>query len=833
MAAGLPVLAGSDAPVTLDEAAAFLDGLGPGRRRGAQGGGRRRRPGHARRARSGVAGRPPSSGARRRRRPSFGDGALYVEELLPHARHIEVQILGDGTGAVAHLGERDCSIQRRHQKVVEIAPAPALAPALRERVAGRRRRPRPVACATTTSAPFEFLVAADATGSPSSRPTPASRSSTPSPRRSPASTSSPPSCAWPAARRWTSLGLDPPARRRRTAGLGDPAAGQHRDRPARRHHRCPPAAPCAVYEMPSGHGVRVDGYGYAGYRTKPSYDSLLAKIIVRRQGGTFADAVAKADRALSECRIEGVDTNIGFLHQVLRAPAFAAGAITTELRRASCYGDGRPTGRRRRAAPPLRRRRRPVRDGTRRAAVAPRRARSRSARRCRDSSSPSLVGRRRRRERRAARRRDRGDEDGARGAGGRAGPRPRGARGAGRRRAGRPGAALRRPVGRRPPPARRWRDEADLDAVREDLAEVLHRHAVTLDAARPDAVARRRATGQRTARENVADLVDPGTFVEYGPLAVAAQRRRRTLEELIAKSPADGMVTGVGSVNGELFGDPTARCAVLAYDYTVFAGTQGLRNHAKTDRLIEVAEQGRLPLVLFGEGGGGRPGEDGGDYGDTFAIFAKLSGLVPMVAIVSGRCYAGNASLVGCCDVIIATRNSNIGMGGPAMIEGGGLGVYRPEEIGPDRRAGRQRRGRHRRRGRGRRGARRQAVPRATSRVACRRGRRTTSGRCGASSPRTGCASTTCGGSSTPSPTSGSVLELRRGFGHGIITALDPRRGAPARRHRQQPGPPRRRHRLRRRRQGGALHAAVRRLRPADPQPGRHARASWSGPTSR
>ena len=225
--------------------------------------------------------------------------------------------------------------------------------------------------------------------------------------------------------------------------------------------------------------------------------------------------------------------------------------------------------------------------------------------------------------------------------------------------------------------------DADLDAVREDLAEVLHRHAVTLDAARPDAVARRRARRQRTARENVADLVDPGTFVEYGPLAVAAQRRRRTLEELIAKSPADGMVTGVGSVNGAQFGDPTSRCAVLAYDFTVFAGTQGLRNHAKTDRLVEVAKQGLLPLVLFGEGGGGRPGEDGGDYGDTFAIFAKLSGLVPMVAIVSGRCYAGNASLVGCCDVIIATRDSNIGMGGPAMIEGGGLGVHRPEDIGP------------------------------------------------------------------------------------------------------------------------------------------------------
>jgi acetyl-CoA carboxylase carboxyltransferase component len=155
------------------------------------------------------------------------------------------------------------------------------------------------------------------------------------------------------------------------------------------------------------------------------------------------------------------------------------------------------------------------------------------------------------------------------------------------------------------------------------------------------------------------------------------------VEELIDKSPADGMITGIGSVNGDLFGDPTARCAVLAYDYTVFAGTQGLRNHAKTDRMIHAATEGKLPLVLYAEGGGGRPGEDSGDYGETFAVFAKLSGLVPMVGIVAGRCYAGNASLLGCCDVVIATRSSNIGMGGPAMIEGGGLGVFRPEEIGP------------------------------------------------------------------------------------------------------------------------------------------------------
>ncbi|MDA3040941.1 MAG: carbamoyl-phosphate synthase large subunit, partial [Actinomycetota bacterium] len=191
--------------------------------------------------------------------------------------------------------------------------------------------------------------------------------------------------------------------------------------------------------------------------------------------------------------------------------------------------------------------------------------------------------------------------------------------------------------------------------------------------------------GKRTARENVAALVDDGTFVEWGPMALAAQRSRRTREDLIERSPADGLITGVGSVNGELFDDPTNRCAVMVYDYTVFAGTQGIRNHAKTDRIIDVAVEGRMPFILFAEGGGGRPGDtDGGDFGSrTFSRFATMSGLVPMVGVVSGRCFAGNASLLGCCDVIIATKDTNLGMGGPAMIEGGGLGVFAPEEIGP------------------------------------------------------------------------------------------------------------------------------------------------------
>jgi acetyl-CoA carboxylase carboxyltransferase component len=221
----------------------------------------------------------------------------------------------------------------------------------------------------------------------------------------------------------------------------------------------------------------------------------------------------------------------------------------------------------------------------------------------------------------------------------------------------------------------------DLDHVRADLAEAIERHGIGLDDRRPDAVARRRATGQRTARENVADLVDAGSFVEYAPLVVAAQRRRRSLQELIERTPADGLVGGVGTVDGR----PTI---AMSYDYTVLAGTQGLFNHAKKDRLFELAERMRLPIVFFTEGGGGRPGDtDGTGVAGldclAFNFFARLSGLVPLVGITSGYCFAGNAALLGCCDVIIATEGSNIGMGGPAMIEGGGLGVYEPKAIGP------------------------------------------------------------------------------------------------------------------------------------------------------
>ena len=225
------------------------------------------------------------------------------------------------------------------------------------------------------------------------------------------------------------------------------------------------------------------------------------------------------------------------------------------------------------------------------------------------------------------------------------------------------------------------------DEERQDLAELRARRALTEDAARPDAVGRRRERGGRTARENLDDLVDPGSFVEYGRFAIAAQRQRRELQDLIERTPGDGLIGGTARVNGDQFGERAA-CAVLSYDYTVLAGTQGAVGHFKKDRLFEIIERMRLPTIFFAEGGGGRPGDT--DYPvvsslhvRAFALWAGLSGLVPRISIVKGRCFAGNAVIAGCSDLIVATEDASIGMGGPAMIAGGGLGQVEPDDVGP------------------------------------------------------------------------------------------------------------------------------------------------------
>lgn len=224
--------------------------------------------------------------------------------------------------------------------------------------------------------------------------------------------------------------------------------------------------------------------------------------------------------------------------------------------------------------------------------------------------------------------------------------------------------------------------------TRKDLDDLFERKKYLADENRPEAVQKRHAKGGRTARENIADLCD--VFTEFGSLIVAAQRGRKSNKELMEQTPADGLITGIGSINGNYFDEEKSKCIVMHYDYTVLAGTQGAFNHKKTDRMMTVAKTAEKPIIFFVEGGGGRPGDvdfdlisNGGLDVSTFVEFARLSGKIPRIAVVSGYCFAGNAAIAGCCDVIIATENTSIGMGGPAMIEGGGLGKFHPKEVGP------------------------------------------------------------------------------------------------------------------------------------------------------
>lgn len=231
-------------------------------------------------------------------------------------------------------------------------------------------------------------------------------------------------------------------------------------------------------------------------------------------------------------------------------------------------------------------------------------------------------------------------------------------------------------------------DTVDVNA-KSPLTHIYQQHSNTLDHHRQEAVAKRHSKGYRSARENLQDLCDENSFVEYGQLAVAAQRGRKSLDALRSETAADGVITGLATINHSLFGPVASQVAVVINDYTVLAGTQGYFHHKKIDRILEQAKRHSLPVIMYTEGGGGRPGDTdvktqiAGLDVSSFARWAALSGQVPLIAVNNGYCFAGNAALFGCADIRIATQQSWIGMAGPAMIEGGGLGSYKPTDIGP------------------------------------------------------------------------------------------------------------------------------------------------------
>ena len=610
----------------------------------------------------------------------FGDPALFAEALLDGARHIEVQIVaapaGHQTRALA-LGDRDCSIQRRYQKLVEIAPAQGLSDGLRRDLHQAAAR----LCARVALrglATVEFLVAGEEFVFLEVNPRIQVEHTVTEETTGFDLVAVQLAIAGGAS--YYQLGLPAGIASDGNEVIGEPTAHRGIAIQARVNMETfapdfsvvPAAGTLSVFSPPSGPGIRVDTYGRAGLAVNPQYDSLLAKVIAHVHGSSPRAALRKARTALAEFGIEGVRTNIDFLRELLSDPAVESGWVSTgfldeklpelvaaasshqrdvcaapvelypgeDVLRAQLAGtvvEAVPEGADFHAGSQL-----VVLEAMKmqHVLVAPDALRT-----VRVLVAPGQV------------------------------------------------------VGTGDPLLVFTRTGAgtgadastatmDLDRPRADLDEVRGRHLFTLDEGREAAVAKRHKQGRRTARENIADLIDPGSFVEYGALAIAAQRSRRSESDLIANTPADGLVAGLATIGADRFGRAAAEAVVVSYDYTVLAGTQGMRNHAKTDRAFDLAARKRLPVVLFAEGGGGRPGDTdvGGAAGldvPTFRMLAALSGRVPLISIVSGRCFAGNAALAGVCDVIIATPDANIGMGGPAMIEGGGLGVYPPEAIGP------------------------------------------------------------------------------------------------------------------------------------------------------
>jgi len=675
---GVPLMPGTQAAVSLEEAQAFfaqhahagivIKAIGGGGGRGMRA--------------VASADDLPAAYARCRSeaQAAFGVDGVYVERLMDNARHIEVQVLSDGREVIA-LGERECTLQRRFQKVVEIAPSPSLPAVLRERITtAALSMARAVAYEglgtfeflvdlASNDLPFVFIecnprlqvehtITEEVTGVDLVQA----------------------QIALAAGRTLQDIGLDPAEP---PAVLGFAVQWRiNAETLDAQGNATPGSGTLSRFDLPAGPGVRVDTHGAAGATPSPHYDTLLAKLIVHTRSPRFADALRRSQRALAECRIDGVATNLALLQALATRPEMESQQVHTRWLES--------------VLPELL-------VATKNIAI---KADSTSAT---GQKEPHIAS---------------DTPDGAVLA-------PMPARlvqlsvaegdvvAAGAElavleamkmehvllapHAGRVGALLAvaggyvaqgqpllvlDPVDDAADVEVQGSAAHDPDHIRADLQRVIDRHAFTLDAARPDAMAKRHAQGGRSARENIADLCDDGSFIEYGALAIAAQARRRSKEDLIANTPADGMVTGIGGINGALFGDEKSRAVVMSYDATVLAGTQGARNHAKTDRMLGIALAQKLPLVLFAEGGGGRPGDTdmpvvAGLHVHTFASYAALSGQVPVIGIAAGRCFAGNAALLGCSDVIIATRASNIGMGGPAMIEGGGLGVFKPEQIGP------------------------------------------------------------------------------------------------------------------------------------------------------
>ncbi|MEC8448301.1 MAG: carboxyl transferase domain-containing protein [Pseudomonadota bacterium] len=642
---------------------------------------------------------------------SFDSPDLYVEEFLKDYRHIEIQILGDGSGNVIHLHERECSIQRRHQKLIEIAPSPSLNQDLKKRMIdaslalGKKIKYEGLATieflVNVEKEDFRFIecnprlqVEHTVTESITSLDLVklqiqiASGKSLTQLKLNQDQIKEPRGFAIQSRVNMETIGKD---------GNANPGGGIFES-----------------FDLPSGPNVRADSYGYSGYETNPLFDSLIAKIITYSSEDTYKQACKRNYRSLCEFKIIGVPTNIEILKNLFVNKEFLNNKVHTNFFENNLEDLLSPHNHSdlldiTRSISQKEIQRGKIEDLDPLAVL----DHGKSGGVFVDQSENILELKKIKLQE--------GYESVEAPMQGmivnfdvNVGDKVWEGKTLGIMEAMKmeheivssvsgtidainvsnmdtvfEGHSLMTiKLGEVTKKEVSSEDEVDLDWIRPDLQEALSRKEASHDKNRPEAVKKRYGTGHRTARENIQDLCDEGTFLEYGSVVIAAQRRRRSEEDLIKNTSGDGMVCGLGHVNGHLFPEEHSRVMAMSYDYMVLAGTQGKMNHAKKDRMFEIAEQNKLPTILFAEGGGGRPGDT-----DTsgvagldclaFTYFAQLSGLVPVIGITTGRCFAGNAVLLGCCDIIIATKDSNIGVGGPAMIEGGGLGVFTPDEVGP------------------------------------------------------------------------------------------------------------------------------------------------------
>ncbi|MBL6895081.1 MAG: carbamoyl-phosphate synthase large subunit [Porticoccaceae bacterium] len=707
ISANVPVLKGIDRGVTLSEAEKFFDSVDGAIiiKAVAGGGGRGTRIVENRDTLESAFIRCQSEAE-----ASFGVGDLYVEEFLARARHVEVQIIGDKAGNVVHLGERECSAQRRNQKVVEIAPAPNFPIALRDKILKSA-----VTFAQQQSykslGTFEFLVDGNEPDSQFVFIEANARLQVEHTVTEEVTGVDLVSSQIQVAlgRSLSEIGLD-------AADISAPRGYAIQARLNLETIKAdgsvmPSSGKLTAYDVPNGPGVRTDGFGYVGYETSTAFDSLLSKVIVHSKSRNLKEAATKAVRALSEFRLEGVRSNLSFLKNILSHDDFIEGNIHTRWvddNLESLVGDWQgpdlfvdgltPTAHQQGFAGAKMDSTDPLALFDQMPKASPASTTSSSSIDIPDGLMPltspiqgTIVAI------------EVGSGESVR--------------------AGesvviveamkmehvisadfdgviveiimQPGDVVKEgfPIlfireGEVAAGEKTTEETLDPDLMRQDLQENINRHAFIFDENREDAVAKRLARGGRMPRENISELMDEGSFKEYWPLIVARQHQRHDMDTLRKKTPADGVIAGTGTINSDLFGEEASSAMIIHYDYTVLAGTQGHRGHYKQDRMFDLALRFNLPLILFSEGGGGRPGEDMlGPWVSfdttTFTQFSKLSGAVPMIGVNHGRCFAGNTVLLASCDVIIATKDSTIGMGGPAMIEGGGLGIYSPEEVGP------------------------------------------------------------------------------------------------------------------------------------------------------